>query len=369
MSILGNVDKRRQCILVVMLTITLLISGCYQRVGIEGNSRNVDYQIIKIDETFQPESQLTNRMNNHPNQPNIKTAGYRIGVGDVLLINLYIPDVSGERGVIRIIPQPQALPGENEFLVDENGMIALPFTDQIYVTGLTTSEATTKITKNVSKLYRSPRLDISIKEFTSKRAVITGEVKQPRELFLTRTPLTIMMAVEKSGGILPSADLQSAVLKRANGTDELIDLDALLNHGDDRYNKILHSGDTLHLPQNHGNKMFVVGEAATPKSIVLESNTVTLTEAIGAVSGLNPKTADPSAVYILREQDSSSRVKIFHLNASNPTAYVHADKFIIKPRDVLFIGTRNITDWARFAGQLLPGAIAGLAQPAPYILQ
>lgn len=344
------------------------LSACVNATRVAESASIANYRLIPIDASFH---------NTVPAAARAPTAyapaksadpyRYRLGAGDTLLVSLFVPDVTGQEGLKRIIPQPQALPEENRFELDENGNINLPFAGIVSVGGLTLADAQMRIKDKLLHYFRSPQLDVSIKDFSARKAVLTGEFKEPKELVLTRQPLTLLAAIEAAGGTTESADLDSALLERADGTRMPVDLYALLEQGDRRYNVTLQDGDQLHLPRNHGNKIFVTGEAMEPKSIVLDNKQATLTGVLTEVKGLNPKTADPSAVYVLRE--AAGGTQIYQLNLEEAQGYIYGNRFYMQPLDVVFVGSRGVTDWSRFVEQLLPGAIATLAQPAPYIVR
>jgi polysaccharide export outer membrane protein len=325
------------------------------------------YQLIPIDASYRGDV-APRKTRTAPPSPTVEAPySYRLGAGDVILLNLFVPDVSGEQGMKRIIPQPQSTPDENRYALDESGHIVLPLAGIIDLQNLTLSEARERITERFRTYFRQPQLEIRMEDFISRRVMLSGEFNAPQTVTLTREPLKIFDAVTKVEGPTPSADLASALLQREDGTRMMIDLHALLKEGDHSQNFVLRDGDRLHLPRNHGNQIFITGEVMEPKTILLDSPNATLTEVLSEVQGLDAKTADPSAVYVLREQPMQTA--IYQLNLEDAQGYLYGDRFRMQPRDVVFIGSRPITQWSRFVEQLLPGAIATLAQPAPYIVR
>ena len=370
---LRRMGKESYLAIFVLLTCSALLSACYNTTALPADPLDLSYKIIEIDSQFQapivkPIKQPRAFSREEPKTP----YDYVIGPGDVLLINLYVIDASGGAGLVRIFPQAPALPSENQFLVDTSGMVAIPYAGKVRVGGVPFKQAREKIHRVMRKFFHNPQLEMSVSEFANGRVLLSGEFKSPKEVKLSQKPLTIMEAIEQAEGVLPNAALRLATLKGPKGRVESIDLYALLYEGDDSQNRVLSHGDTLHIPRGHGNKMFVVGEAVEPKAVVMERVNVTLTEALDEVKGLDPKTANPEAVYVLREQlkgGEETEVSVYRMDATDPRSYIYGDKFIMQPRDVLFIGSRDITDWGRFVEQLLPGSVAALVQPSPYILR
>lgn len=364
---------RRYINCLLWLICTYILCSCaYETVQTPTSNKDVDYAVVEIDENFISTADTPFSKIKAPPPKKDSMYDYVLGGGDYLLINLYVVSANGQTGLTRIIPQAPALPSENKFLVAADGTITVPYAGKIKVGGKPFIEVKKLLDKRMHKFFLNPQLDMRVADFASSRVLISGEVKNPQELTLSHKPLTVMAAITAAGGALPTADLRDAKIVRANGAEEKIDVAALIYDGKSDYNKVLLAGDSLNIPRNHANQLFVIGEAMDAKTLTLNPSGTNLTQALGEVKGLNPETAKPSAVYVLREhvgrRADKREVSVYHMDASDPKSYVFATKFAMQPQDVIYIGSRDITDWGRFIGQLLPGGIAGLVQPAPYIL-
>lgn len=363
---------------------TLTVASCgFETVKAPGMGKDLAYHVTRIDEDFETtmdtpfetaavSEEETSEEASSKDKKTEEVYDYVVGAGDVLLIDLYVLSADGDSGLKRIIPQAPALAEENKFLVNADGSITVPYAGKLQVAGKRFGEVKQLVYKAMSKYFIDPQLEMTVSDFTSSRVLVSGELNKPQELNLTHKPLTVMGAITAAGGVLPTADLRDASITHASGTTEPIDVAAIIYGGAENYNKVLKAGDTLHIPRNHANKIFVMGEVRDPGTITMHPMGMNLTETLSEAKGLNLITGKPSAIYVLREHvgrsEKKREVSVYQLNGSDPESYVYATKFQMQPQDVLYVGSQTITDWNRFINQLLPGGVAGLIQPAPYIL-
>ena len=88
---------------------------------------------------------------------------------------------------------------------------------------------------------------------------VTGDgIKQPGSIYFKEN-LTLLDAINASGGITPdTADLPDATLTRS-GADMKIDLQGLLRNGDPKADVMLKPGDIVNIPELH-NRVYIYGD-------------------------------------------------------------------------------------------------------------
>lgn len=342
----------------------LFLGSCSGSPGSSSSSEG-----LKIEETLITPEVIRTLAITAPEPPlaaghDAKADTYRIGAGDVLRITLQIASDTGA-GMQGLSENTAYVSGRDEYIVGPDGAIQYPFIGAFSIGGKTTFEAARSLSAELKaqKIYRDPFVNIRVVDFRSQTVNVTGEVKKPGALPIIETPYTVLSALQTTDGILETADLSGAVLTRSDGKRIPLNLNRLLKEGHAENNLTLLPGDTLHIPNNDANKILVFGEIAKPQVITMQTGSRhSIASALGEVGGWNPMSASMSHLYVLRSLPPVAReggeaqpvVGIYRLDASSPEAFVLADQFTLRPRDVVYVSTRGITDWNRFVSQIVP---------------
>lgn len=95
---------------------------------------------------------------------------------------------------------PQFTAQETGIFVDANGDAIFPLVGKMHVASLTVVEVRDRLTAKLAQYIRYPQITIRVVIFNSQRVHVLGEVMQPGMRFLTDRPLTILDAINLSGG-------------------------------------------------------------------------------------------------------------------------------------------------------------------------
>lgn len=135
--------------------------------------------------------------------------------------------------------------------VGPDGQVAIPSLGQFQAVGLTSDEMAAEITRRASLTYREPQITVSIKEFTTYRAYIGGEVKKPGYVLL-KPGMTTLRAVMERGGFSYSARMDSVlhIAWNAQGgySAKRLDLRRVLETGDTTQDLALGPNDVIYVP-------------------------------------------------------------------------------------------------------------------------
>lgn len=277
---------------------------------------------------------------------------YRVGARDVLNITVWgHPELTIPAGEFR-----SAETAGN--IVGEDGTFFYPFVGIVQAAGRTVEEIREELTRKLSRYIEKVQLDVRVAGYRSQRVYVVGEVAQPGVLLVKDIPLTVLEAINNSGGVNSAADLRNITLTRDDKSYS-INLLSLYERGDITQNVLLQHGDILNIPDNQLNKVFVLGETAMgrgfgvrPRSVVMNKARMTLTEALAEGGGMDQEVADAARVFVFRTGLGKSEV--FHLDAKSPDALILAERFQLQPRDVVYVDRVEGIRWNQIIAQITP---------------
>jgi polysaccharide export outer membrane protein len=291
---------------------------------------------------------------------------YRIGPGDILNVVVWdhpelnlIPATSITSTVAGsssgIDAASLALIG-NGYPVSADGMIQFPYAGNVEVEGLTDFEARDLLVSRLSKYLKNPQVTVRLQAYLSGRVYVDGAVARPGLQAITDVPATLPDIIGRAGGFTAAAD-QSTVAVSRNGNTTVINLPQLTALGINPADILLRSGDLVRVPNREESLVYVMGEVLRPTAQPLINGRLTLNQALGAAAGINPSSANPKQIYVVRST-RGTQPEIYHLDASSPAAYALAEGFELKSHDVVYVDPVPLVRWNRVISLILPSASA-----------
>lgn len=163
-----------------------------------------------------------------------ETAGtYRIGKGDVLEIHVWKEPVLSRETFVRM-----------------DGMISMPLLDDLQAAGRTPMEVKKDIQQRLSEFLETPEVTVILKEATSQKFYMIGEIAKPGEYPLT-TDMTVLQAFALAGGFTEWADKDKVmILRRENGQEKRIPVNykEIVKGKNPEQNILIQAGDTIVVP-------------------------------------------------------------------------------------------------------------------------
>jgi len=243
---------------------------------------------------------------------------------------------------------------DNSYEIDPDGLIDLPFIGKIKISELTVDEAQNILREVISNFYKNPDLQINVEEYNSSKVYIVGAVRNQLTINLDQKPIRIIEAAIQANFNPNAADKllgTKGFLRRDNQVYK-INLNNTFTSLDDGENFFLKKDDVIFIDRN-SDSIHVFGELTKPGEYYPNKN-YSLTELI-STSGLNQLTSNVKKVFVIREDFSSFlKIKVFQLDVSNPVNLVAGRKFLLKPKDIVFIPPTEIVKWNRVISLLLP---------------
>ncbi len=202
---------------------------------------------------------------------------YKIGAGDIIEVMIW----KGTKGSKELIP------------VKPNGTISFGFIDDMYVHGLTASVLDEKITRELKKYIKTPRVDVIVKEYRSKFVTVmgavgyhTGSVRGKYEL---KGRTTLLEMLSDSVGVSKDANLSNIRVRRKSGQTVTLDLYKAINQGDSSQDIILNDRDFIYVPAitKEARRVYVFGEVGKPGVYTFTGAHMTLFDAISQAGGIS----------------------------------------------------------------------------------
>ena len=359
------------------LLLAVVLPGCASRSAniaaariISSDSSSTDSKLATIPitaELIQVQREIRERqIGQDISQLEIAVPQYVIDAGDVLSIVVWdhpelasATRIAQSAGISNVGTDGSTIPDAG-FVVDYDGMVTFPYAGRLKMAGLTQDQAGSLLTTKLARYINQPKVSLQVQSYRSKRVYIDGEVKSPGLQAINDIPMTMIDAINRAGGILPTGDQSQIILKRA-GTSFRLNFLRLFQKGMSPANIVLLNGDIVKVLSRDESKVFVSGEVTMPKALVMHNGQLTLNEALGESGGINVTTGDEQQVYVVRK--TSSGPIVYQLDATSPSAMATAEEFELNPKDVVYVAPRALANWHRGISLMFPGALTSLTGP------
>lgn len=339
----------------------LTLSGCMWAPGHFLEERNLpkkaeaagyEIKIEKITPALLTEKLLTSTELNVPAELLSYTPSlYKIGPTDVLYVTVWDhPELTTPSGNQQQIDA-------NGRVVKPDGSLFFPYVGSIEAAGYTVDEFRQRLTERLATYIDDPQLDVSVLRYASQTVYLSGALKNAAPIKLTSTPLTLAEALGQAGVDSENADLSDVKLVRG-GKEYRLDV-YRLNKETSYLNQIyLKDQDAIHVNYNDAKKVYLMGEVRNPTALNYRADSISLSEALATVGGLNQSTANGKSIYVIRGADNLEREQavahIYKLEGQSPTSFILANRFQLQPQDIIYVGPTHLSRWARLVDEILP---------------
>ena len=329
--------------------------------------------------------------------PRLEPQTYRIGVGDVITLNMQLKESLGN--VLNDLIASQN--SQRGFKVQDDGAVSIPDIGRLVIGGLTLQEVESNIYQRLLEVGETPSFSIEIIEFNSQKISITGKIKSPGILPISLQDLYLDEAIYESGGFtVGDASFIIVRLYRngsiyqiygpqiyiQNDTNRILlqDGDSIVVDVTDEYDKILglrqearghvlreievqtrataNNAASVLSRMEYGSIMreyvYIIGEVFQQSIFTLPfEHRAFLADALLESGGVLSLTGNPKQIYVLRggaDLKNFAPITALHLDAKNAANFLLATRLELRPKDVIFVGTQPITNWNRMINQIVP---------------
>jgi polysaccharide export outer membrane protein len=304
-----------------------------------------------------------------------------IGRGDVLQVSIWEapPAVlfgstatfganpGGMNALAGAIAQQNSIP---EMMVDDEGMIQIPFAGAVRAAGQSPRQVEREITRRLAGKAHDPQVAVRISRNASSNVTLVGEVVNNSQVPLTPKGERLLDVLASAGGVKTPVNKTTIQIAR-EGRVVSVPLETVIR--DPQQNVRLQADDVV-TATSQSYSFTALGETTASAEVPFESTGIVLAQALGRAGGLKSDRADPGGVFIFRLEDPAAvdpataanarrtpdgRIPVIYVvDLKDPASFFVAQSFPMRNKDVLYVSRAPLSDLQRFVG-----IVASMAYP------
>lgn len=266
----------------------------------------------------------------------------------------------------------------NEVQVDGEGYIFVPYAGRIRAAGRSPEQLREEITAELDAQTPDPQVIVRRVAGDGSTVSVMGTVGAQGVYPIERPNRTLASMLATAGGVAIDPEIAQVAVTRGDHTDRVWLMDLYDNPSLDI---ALRDGDRIMVQQDQ-RSFSVLGATGTQNRVPFESQALSAIEAIAQVGGLSPATADPTGVFVFRNEPAEIANAVlgrddligdqrlaYILDLTAPTGMFLARDFAIRDGDTLYVTEAPSVQWDRTIATLTgtlsaAGAIERLATGA-----
>lgn len=250
-----------------------------------------------------------------------------------------------------------------EQMINNEGMINVPFAGQIAAHGKTLNEIETEIVKRLKGKANQAQVIARVVRNASSNVTVIGDVANTIRMPLTANGEKLLDAIAAAGG--PKQPPSKTTVQVTRGANVYaLPLETILK--DSTQNVQLMPGDLVTV--SFQPKSFTaLGATNKNEEVNFETQGISLAQALARTGGLNDNRADAQGVFIFRFEDRASIdwpaepteltadgkvAVIYRVDLKNPASFFNVQNFRIENKDVLYVSNAPITEMQKFLNVL-----------------
>ena len=283
----------------------------------------------------------------------------RVGVGDRLQIRIW---EAGENG---LFSTAQTKVVELDTLVDDDGLIFIPYVGRIRVSGQTVEAVRRQIQSELEGRAIEPQVQVVIGAAQSNAAVIVGDVTTPGRYAISPAGTNVLDLIAEAGGTRSPTYETTVRLKRGDRMASAL-LEDLF--ADPRNNVDITAGDNL-LILHEPRTFTAFGAVKATTAHTFSAPRLTLAEALGKARGLIDNRSDPGGIFLFRFEDVGlvrqlrpdvaiegfqTVPVVYRLSLREAQGFFFARHFEMRDKDVIYVANSATAEFSKFLRILQP---------------
>lgn len=251
--------------------------------------------------------------------------------------------------------------------VDSDGFIFVPYAGRVQAAGNSPDSLRRIITDRLASQTPDPQVTVTRVSGDGATVTVGGKVTAQGVYPLERPTRSLSAMLAKAGGAAIDPEIAVVTVKRGNASGRVWLKDLYANSRNDI---ALRGGDVI-LVDEDTRSFTALGALGGQTKVPLGSEEVNAIEAIALVGGLSPAAADPTGVFILRDEPESVAQAVlgtpvygtqrfaYVLDLTRPNGLFLARDFLIRDGDTVYVTEAPFTQFSKVLG-----AITGTASSA-----
>ncbi|WP_371169065.1 polysaccharide biosynthesis/export family protein [Aliiroseovarius sp. 2305UL8-7] len=278
-----------------------------------------------------------------------------IRAGDTLGISIW---ENVDNGILTTAGAPAVL---ERVQVDGSGYIFIPYAGRIKAAGNSPEAIRRVITNKLAEQTPDPQVVVSRLAGDGSTVTLTGAVGGQGVYPIERPTRTLNAMLAKAGGVAISPEIAIVKVNRGNQTGQVWFQDLF------KYPEMdiaLRGGDRI-LVEEDSRSFTALGATGSQSRVRFETQTLSALEAIAQVGGLSNAAADPTGIFILRDESAEianavlgrkdirgTQRMVYVLNLTETNGMFSARDFVIRDGDTVYVTEAPYVQWTKVLSAL-----------------
>ncbi|SET73483.1 polysaccharide export outer membrane protein [Paracoccus homiensis] len=245
--------------------------------------------------------------------------------------------------------------------VDSGGYIFVPYAGRVRAAGSTPDQLRQVITTRLSEQTPDPQVTVTRVAGDGATVSVLGKVVGQGVYPIERPTRSLSAMLAKAGGVAIEPEIAVVTVKRGNSTGKVWLTDLYAGASNDI---ALRPGDII-LVEEDQRSFTALGALGGQTRVPLGNEMISAIEAIAMVGGLNSNLADPTGVFVLRDEPEAVASKVlgkpvygsqrmaYVLDLTRPNGLFLARDFYIRDGDTVYVTEAPMAQWRKRIGAVV----------------
>lgn len=242
-----------------------------------------------------------------------------------------------------------------EIQVDSSGYIFVPYAGRVRAAGTTPDQLRQIITDRLATQTPDPQVTVARVAGDGATVSVMGKVTAQGVYPIERPTRNLSSMLARAGGVSIEPEIAVVTVKRGNDTGKVWLTDLYMNASNDI---ALRPGDVI-LVEEDQRSFTALGALGGQTRVPLGNEMINAVEAVAMVGGLSSSLADPTGVFVLRDEPEAVASRVlgktvygtqrmaYVLDLTRPNGLFLARDFLIRDEDTVYVTEAPYVQWQK----------------------